>query len=139
MKLAFIGATGRVGSRIATEALSRGHVVTAIALDVSSVRPQTNLVAVSADAGNVGELAGAIAGSDAVVSALRYVDSDPTIVIDALKRAGIKRYIAVGGTGSLEVAVGQRLFHQPKFPIEFQAEIIEGNGLPPAPAGANKV
>jgi uncharacterized protein len=122
MKIAVIGATGRVGSRVVTEALSRGHFITAIVREASSVPPHTNLVAVSADAGDVVALAGAIAGNDAVVSALRYVDSDPTIIVDAIKRAGIKRYIAVGGAGSLEVAPGQRLFDQPSFPAEFQAE-----------------
>ena len=32
MKIALIGATGRVGSRLATELLSQGHAVTGIAL-----------------------------------------------------------------------------------------------------------
>jgi hypothetical protein len=34
MRIALIGATGRVGSRLATELLSRGHTVTGIALHV---------------------------------------------------------------------------------------------------------
>jgi putative NADH-flavin reductase len=125
MKIAVVGATGRVGSRVVTEALSRGHVITAIARDVNTVKPQANLVAMYADAGNVTELAGALAGNDAVVSALRYVDSDPTRIVDAIKHAGIKRYVAVGGAGSLEVAPGKQLIDEPNFPAAYRAESLK--------------
>jgi uncharacterized protein len=80
---------------------------------------------VNADAGNVVELAGAIAGNDAVVSPLLYVGSDPTIIVDALKRGGIKRYVVVGGAGSLEVAPGKNLVDQPTFPAEYRAELLK--------------
>lgn len=125
MNIAVIGASGRVGSRVVTEALARGHLVTAITRDSNAGTPRANLVAVHADAGNVAELAGAIAGNDAVVSALRYIDSDPTIILDALKRAGIKRYVVVGGAGSLEVAPGKQLVDQPNFPAEYRAESLK--------------
>lgn len=39
MKIAIIGATGRVGTRLIDEALRRGHQVTAIARTASSCRP----------------------------------------------------------------------------------------------------
>lgn len=45
MKLAIIGATGRVGSRILSEALTRGHEVTAIARHVEELAPRPHLVA----------------------------------------------------------------------------------------------
>ncbi len=125
MNIAVVGATGRVGSRVVTEALARGHRVTAITRDANSVPPQAHLVAASADAGNAAELAAALAGNDAVVSALRYVDSDPTIIVDALKRAGIKRYVAVGGAGSLEVAPGTQLVDTPNFPAEYRPESLK--------------
>jgi hypothetical protein len=125
MNIAIVGATGRVGSRVVTEALARGHRVTAITRDSNSVPPQAHLVAASADAGNAAELAAALAGNDAVVSALRYVDSDPTIIVDALKRAGIKRYVAVGGAGSLEVAPGTQLVDTPNFPAEYRPESLK--------------
>jgi putative NADH-flavin reductase len=37
MKLALVGATGRVGSRILTEALARGHEITAIARHIEKL------------------------------------------------------------------------------------------------------
>jgi len=40
MKLALVGATGRVGARILTEALARGHDVTAIARHVETLAPR---------------------------------------------------------------------------------------------------
>lgn len=125
MKIAVIGGTGRAGSRVVAEALARGHRVTVITRQPDSVTPQSNLTAVSADAGNAAEIARAIAGSDAVVSALRYVDTAPTILIDAIKRAGIKRYIAVGGAGSLEVAPGKQLVDQPNFPAAYLSESLK--------------
>lgn len=129
MKIAVIGASGRVGSRVVTETLARGHFVTAITRDSTTVTPRANLVAVHADAGNIAELAGAISGNDAVVSALRFVDSDPTKIVEALKRAGIKRYVVVGGAGSLEVASGKQLVDQPNFPAEYRAESLKARAF----------
>jgi uncharacterized protein len=125
MKIAVVGATGRVGSRVVTEALARGHFVTAITRDSNTVTPQANLVAAYADAGNAAELAVAVAGNDAVVSSLRFADSDPTIIVDALKRAGIRRYVVVGGAGSLDVAPGKQLVDEPNFPAEYRAESLK--------------
>lgn len=50
MKIALIGASGRVGSRLLAEMLRRGHEVTGIARDTSNVPPQAHLTLRSADA-----------------------------------------------------------------------------------------
>jgi putative NADH-flavin reductase len=56
MKIALIGVTGRVGSRLATELLRRGHAVNGIALHVPRVvRP--GLAVVEADATKPASLA----------------------------------------------------------------------------------
>ena len=43
MKIAIIGATGNVGTRLVNEALNRHHAVTAIARDTSKLVPRTGL------------------------------------------------------------------------------------------------
>ena len=43
MKIAIIGATGNVGSRLVDEALSRGHQVTAVARNASRLPPDEKL------------------------------------------------------------------------------------------------
>ncbi|HWW78152.1 MAG TPA: NAD(P)H-binding protein [Steroidobacteraceae bacterium] len=45
MKLAIIGATGNVGTRLVDEALKRHHAVTGIARDPSKLAPRTGLSA----------------------------------------------------------------------------------------------
>jgi len=126
MKIAVIGATGRVGSRIVTEALARGHQVTAIARNVDAVEPRPNLTVRRGDAADPDALAKLLAGHDAVVSALRFAGTDPHALIDIVKRSGVRRYLVVGGAGSLEVAPGARLMDTPDFPAAFKAEANAG-------------
>ena len=106
MKIALIGVTGRVGSRLATELLSRGHAVTGIALHVPQLA-RAGLPALQADATDPNSLAPRLVGHDAVISASRFVTSDADALIAATKTAGVKRLLVVGGAGSLEVAPGK--------------------------------
>lgn len=43
-----------------------------------------------------------------------------------MRAAGVKRYLVVGGAGSLLVAPGQRLVDQPDFPEAYKAEATKG-------------
>lgn len=127
MQIALIGATGRVGSRILTEALSRGHLVTAIAPHIEVREPTPHLVAKTGDASKPADLAKLLEGHDAVVSAVRFVNSDPRKLIDAIKMSGVRRYVVVGGAGSLEVSPGKKLLDTPDFPALFRAEATAGD------------
>ena len=69
MKIALIGATGFVGAPVLGELLSRGHSVTVLARNPGKVAPQPNLTVVTADALDAAQVAKAVAGHDAVVSA----------------------------------------------------------------------
>ena len=44
----------------------------------------------------------------------------------AVRRAGVKRYLVVGGAASLFVAPGRRLLDQPDFPPQYKAEASRG-------------
>ena len=124
MKIALIGATGLVGSRILAESLTRGHDVTAIVTNVSALPAADRLRAVSVDATVAEALARAVSGHDVVISAFNPArDPDGTGtqgIIDGVRRSGVTRLLVVGGAGTLEVAPGQRLIDQPDFPADWR-------------------
>ena len=130
MKLALIGATGFVGSKILAEALSRGHQVTAIVRHPAKLQPQPKLTAKKGNVYDEVEIAALVAGHDAVISAFNPGWGDPDIyelhvkgsraIYAGVKRAGVKRLLVVGGAGSLEVAPGVQLVDTPHFPAEYK-------------------
>lgn len=119
MKIAVLGATGMAGSRIVAEALARGHQVTAIARNVAALADQPGLTKVAADVAGA-DLAARLAGHDAVVSALHFQTLGEPQMVAALKAAGVRRLLVVGGAGSLEVAPGVLLIDTPEFPAEWK-------------------
>jgi putative NADH-flavin reductase len=126
MKIALVGGSGAVGSRIANEALRRGHEVTAVVRDPARVGPRAHLTPVAGDAHDPSALAGVLAGHDVVVSAVRVAQVAPAELIDAVRGSGVKRYLVVGGAGSLEVAPGRILVDSPHFPAEHRGEALGG-------------
>jgi len=129
MKIAIIGATGNVGSRLVDEALSRGHRVTAVARNASRLQPDANLTFSAADAADPEQLARALAGHDAVISATPFRLVKPENLIGAVRRSGVRRYLVVGGAGSLEVAPGLALVDSPGFPALYREEALAGKAL----------
>lgn len=125
MKVVIIGATGRVGSRLGSELLSRGHTIKGVALHVPAEAP-SGIEVLEADATNTDSLAPCLVGQDAVISASRFVTSDADALIAAVKKAGVKRLLVVGGAGSLEVAPGKALADTNGFPEAFKAEATAG-------------
>jgi len=126
MHIALIGASGQVGTRLLAELLRRGHRVTGIARDVSGLAGRPGLVLKAGDATRPAQLAPLLAGHDAVVSAARFQSSDPQALIAAVKQAGVRRLMMVGGAASLEVAPGLTLFDTPGFPAAYKAEAAAG-------------
>jgi putative NADH-flavin reductase len=126
MNVAVIGIGGRVGSRLGTELLARGHRVTGIERHPKPAQAKEGLTRRQGDATQPVALAPLLAGHDAVVSASRFQTSDATALIAAVKTAGVKRLLVVGGAGSLEVAPGQALVDTPGFPEAYKAEARAG-------------
>ncbi|WP_035058117.1 NAD(P)-dependent oxidoreductase [Andreprevotia chitinilytica] len=130
MKIALIGASGFVGSAILNEALERGFEVTAIVQNVDKLPKHPKLTAKKADAYNAADIATAVAGHDAVISAFNPGWGKPDIgalflkgfnaITAGVKQAGVKRYLAVGGAGSLFIAPGLQLVDTPEFPAEWK-------------------
>ena len=126
MKIAVLGATGFVGSAILNEALDRGYTVTAIVRHPEKIAGRDRLVAKAGDVYDSGVLAKLITGCEAVISAFNPGWKNPHLyddqvkgtasIIAAIKRAGIKRVLWVGGAGGLEVKPGVRVLDSPDFP-----------------------
>lgn len=126
MKIALIGATGNIGSRVLNEALTRGHSVTAIARKADALAARPGLTAKAADLHQPAALAPLLAGHDAVVSAVHFLVSDFAKLLAAVRQSGVKRWLMVGGAGSLEVAPGLKLIDAPGFPEIYKAEAAKG-------------
>lgn len=126
MKVALIGATGNVGSKILAELLDRGHDVTGIVRHPEKLQPHPKLTGKQGDINDEAALAQLLSGHDAVVSSVRFLSSDPHILLRALKKGGVKRLLVVGGAGSLEVTPGVQLVDDPKFPKEYRDEAAAG-------------
>jgi hypothetical protein len=130
MKIALIGATGFVGSALLAEALQRGHSVTALHRNPAKLPAQAGLTVVQADVYDAAQVAAAVAGADVVISAFNpgwdkadihdlFLKGQEAIVA-GVKAAGVKRFITVGGAGSLYVAPGVQLVDTPDFPAEWK-------------------
>lgn len=126
MSIALIGASGNVGSRILKELSNRGYEVTAIARNPEKVAVIPKVRALKGDVFDKKGLVTLLKGHDIVVSAVHFTASDPRILIEAVKEAGVKRYLVVGGAGSLEVAPGVKLFDTPNFPAAYKQEATQG-------------
>jgi putative NADH-flavin reductase len=115
MKLTIFGASGGTGSQVVTQALDAGHDVLAVVRDPARL-PVThpNLSLVTADVLRPGEIEGAVAGRDAVVSALGHgtrpqdrkgaeratlcADSARSITT-AMSHTGTRRLVIVSASG----------------------------------------
>ena len=128
-KVAVIGATGFVGKQVVKELSNRGYVVNAIARDSSKVEAKDNVNAVSADVNNVEELAKVLEGNDAVISSFNPGWTNPNLYDDffngskniesAVEKSGVKRFITVGGGGSLFID-GKQVVDGPDFPADIK-------------------
>lgn len=126
MKIALIGASGQAGSRILKELSDRGHSITGIARSPDRIATLPGVTPVAGDIDDPDTLADRLRGHDAVISSVHFLVTDAAALIDTVRRSGVKRYLVVGGAGSLEVAPGQRLIDQPDFPDAYKAEAQAG-------------
>lgn len=118
MKIAVIGATGFVGSRITTELVNRDIEVIGISRK-EKASDNANLKYIATDVTNVQKLADNLKGCDVVVSAFSPDAANPNLLIDfvngskaiqqAVKDSGVKRFIIIGGAGSLLTESGKQI------------------------------
>lgn len=126
MQVALIGGTGFVGSALLQELLQRGHQVVALVRDIAKLPAQAGLQLVQTDVMDAAAVAQAVRGSQAVLSAYNAGWANPQIyadfmrgsqaIVQGIKAAGLKRYLVVGGAGSLYAAPGVQIVDTPEFP-----------------------
>lgn len=125
-----IGASGFVGTAILEELLNRGYCVTAVVRNPEKVTIRNaNLSVVKADVSDVNTLAAVCKGKDAVVSAYNPGWANPDIyeetlknyplILEAVRKSGVKRLLCVGGAGTLFCAPGIRVVDSGAIPAEF--------------------
>lgn len=115
MTIAVLGASGRAGKEIVAELVARGHPVRGIARKPEAIPALPGVEPRAGDASDPAALAQAIAGAEAVISALHF-DIPAATIAAALRQAGVRRLLVVGGAGSLIVPPGIRLIDSPTFP-----------------------
>ena len=125
MKIAVFGVRGMIGSRVAAEASRRGQALTAVMRDVAQA-PE-GIQAVTGDVLDPAQVARAVRGMDAVVSAFgpgrepaSRIPEAARALVSGLREAGLKRLVVVGGAGSLQVKPGLRLVDTPDFPAAWK-------------------
>jgi hypothetical protein len=126
MKIALVGATGSVGTRLISELTRRGHHVTAIARHPEKLQGQASVSPVSGDVQNENALAVVLAGHDVVIHSVKFLSTNASKTIAATKAAKVPRLLVVGGAGSLEVSPGLTLVNTPEFPAEYKPETLAG-------------
>lgn len=128
LRIALFGASGRIGSRIAQEALARGHHVTAAMRHPEKLELRhPNLRAVRADASDPLMVRAVAKGHDVVAAAVAPPMQSPEELADAAvalaqgtREANVPRLVWVGGAGSLQVGGGRQLMDSPQFPADWR-------------------
>lgn len=130
MNIALIGGTGFVGTAVLEELLQRGHAVTALARNPERYAARAGLTVLRADALDASQVAEAVRGQDAVVSAYNPGWGEAKIhelflrgtaaILAGIKAAGVARVLVVGGAGSLYVAPGVQLVDTEGFPAAYK-------------------
>ncbi|HXE15728.1 MAG TPA: NAD(P)-dependent oxidoreductase [Stellaceae bacterium] len=102
MKIAIVGGTGNIGTRLTKEAVSRGHTVTTVSRNPEKAHKDAKVTAKKGDVTDPKALGPLLAGHDVVISAVRFSESPAGNVVGATKDSGVKRLLVVGGAASLK-------------------------------------
>src|SRR5260370_19329987 len=127
MELSLLGATGFVCSGLFKDELDRVHVVTAIVRHPEKLEKREGLTAKAGDDYDTASIATLIRGNEAIISAFNPGWKNPNLyddqvrgtasIIAAIKKAGIKRVLWVGGAGGLGVKPAVRSIASPVLPL----------------------
>lgn len=107
MKIVIFGASGGTGRELVNQALAQGHEVTAFVRNPQSITGRERLRVVVGDARDATAVSSAIAGQDAVLSALgarsladeTLLPDSMTHILAAMKQKGVRRLIVLGASG----------------------------------------
>jgi putative NADH-flavin reductase len=125
VRLAVIGAAGRTGRLLVSQALGHGHEVTAFVRETEgSPVARERLRVLAGDVGDPGALAAALQGQDAVISVLAARRGEPAAVY-ADGTANLVRLLTARGIGRLVVASAAGIGgHKRELPLAYQALLL---------------
>lgn len=126
MKVVLIGATGMAGSQILKELIERGHEIRAVVRSSERIFKHDQVTPYQADINDSLTLIPILTDQDAVISAVHFTDTRIECLIQAMKKAEVKRYLMVGGAGGLYLPNGERLVDSEKFPKQVRPEALAG-------------
>ncbi|GAA1753846.1 NAD(P)-dependent oxidoreductase [Kocuria aegyptia] len=139
VNIAVLGATGTIGSRIVTEALERGHTVTAVLRDPAKLTDaDPRLKVTTGDVLDPASVSAVAQGQDVVVSAVGGGDGPGHLatitlaaraLVEGLRTLGEQapRLVVVGGAGSLHTPDGGQVWDTPGLP-EALLQIMHAHG-----------
>jgi putative NADH-flavin reductase len=146
VRIVLLGASGRTGREVVSQALAQGHEVVAVARAGSEVPDGVEVVRAGLD--DTVAMEGAVRGADAVVSALGPRDRGPTTVcadgaaaaVAAMRATGVRRLVVVSAAGLpgegddlptrwVVKPILQRVFRHPYADMARMEEIVRESGL----------
>ena len=134
MKIAIFGATGRIGSRLTTEAVERGHHVTAISRSADTKNWPSGVSAVAADVTDQATMAGLFASADVAIVTIRPPAGAESTLPDLtdllLDAAHDTPILVIGGAGALKTP------GQPELLVENNPDLVPPKYRPIAHASA---
>ena len=147
MRLAILGATGRIGGHLMNWALDAGRPVQALARDAAALPRRPGLRVTECDARDLGAVTEVIADADAVLSALGPRGSKaPGLLagaarstVDAMRKTGARRLICVSAAGAYVTAdpaanalikmILPRILAGPFADVRQMEDVIRASGL----------
>lgn len=108
MRIVVFGASGGLGLNVVQQALQSGHVVTAFVRTPSRFTLQdSNLIVCQGDSMDAAAVEKAIAGQEAVISALGprrppvpgMMETSARNIVDAMQKHGVRRLVSTTGAG----------------------------------------
>jgi len=128
-KVAIVGATGRIGSRILMELIDRNHVITAISRKAFDLPGSTLIIGCEGDVMDEKVLSGHVTAleNEILISAIApdpnniegFLEATENLIKTA-EKAAVKKLITVGGAGSLLLPDGRKLMDQEDFKEEWK-------------------
>ncbi|WP_158808420.1 NAD(P)-dependent oxidoreductase [Beijerinckia sp. L45] len=120
MKILVVGAAGGVGAALVKEAVARGHEVTAF-VHHRPIHGQTGVRIITGDARNAKQMSDAVAGQNAVLSAVggktpwRRSGLEPDTartIVKALREHGVRRLVVASAMGAGDSSDVAGLFYK---------------------------
>jgi len=129
MRIALLGATGRVGGRLLEYALALGHEVRALVRDPAKLAPRVGLEIIQGDVLDADAVARVVARAEVVLSGLggagvhepgEAQSQGMRNIVAAMRAHGVRRVLGVAGGGILDSVHGGLRHDQPTFPAIFR-------------------